>query len=97
LEAVSEIAEKGVVQVLEHTSLAYDIPYAFGPHHCYTKDVSFEANKETIGGEEGEVDRVTFIFPYVLQSKCTTSIFTFNDANFTKVSLSDNAKEPKVV
>jgi hypothetical protein len=36
LEAVAQIAEEGVVEVLEHTALANDIADALGPNNCDT-------------------------------------------------------------
>lgn len=33
LEAVAQVADKGVIHMLEHTALSNDIPHAFGSHN----------------------------------------------------------------
>ena len=34
LETVAEIAEKGVIEVFQHTSFSYHVAHAFTAHHC---------------------------------------------------------------
>lgn len=40
LEAVAQIAQEGVVEVLEHAALADDVAHTFGPYDCYTASAS---------------------------------------------------------
>lgn len=43
LETVSQIAEEGMVEMLEHASLADDVAYTFGPYNCDTASASSSA------------------------------------------------------
>jgi len=40
LEAVAQIAQEGVVEVLEHASLPDDVANALGSYDCYTASAS---------------------------------------------------------
>jgi hypothetical protein len=40
LEAVAQVAQEGVVEMLEHAALPDDVANALGPHDCHTASAS---------------------------------------------------------
>lgn len=40
LKAVPQVADKRVINMLEHAAFSYDIPYAFGPDDCMVPTMS---------------------------------------------------------
>jgi hypothetical protein len=49
LEAVAQIAEEGVVEMLEHAALADDIADALRPYDCYTTSAQVPGRPRTVG------------------------------------------------
>jgi hypothetical protein len=92
LEAVAQIAQEGVVEVLEHASLADDIADAFGSYDCYTASASSCGAVSCCDGAA-----LTFIFPDVLEGKGESGVLALDDAHFAKGALADDAQQAKVV
>jgi hypothetical protein len=94
LEAVPQVAEKRVVEVLEHASLANDIPHALGPYNCDTASAYKDVRSERRWNRK---EPHTFIFPNILESKCEPGILSLDDSHFPKSPLPDDSQQPEVV
>ena len=89
LEAVAQIAQEGVVEVLEHAALADDIADALGPYDCDTASVW--------GRGTGVGPESTFIFAYVLEREGEARVFALDDAHLAKGALADHSQQAEVV
>ena len=90
LETISEVAEEGVVEMLEHAALADDVADTFRPYHCYTASALGDP-------DGGECDERTFILAYVLEGEGEPGVFSLDDADFAKGALADDAQQTEVV
>lgn len=88
LEAVSQVAEEGVVEMLEHSSFANDVANALGPYNCDTASVGW-------WWHEGVTP--TLILPDVLEGKSQAGVLALDDANLAEGSLADDAQQAEVI
>lgn len=95
LKAVPQVADKGVVNMLEHAALSYDISYAFGPDNCVMSTMSATMPGADFAGLW--VGLRTFIFADIFQGKRQIGVFSFDDAYFAKGSSADDSQQSKVV
>ena len=87
LEAVAQIAEKGMVEVFEHPSFTDDVAHALRPYHYAAyqslSDPDFPLSM---------ADLPTFIFAYVFQRKGQASILPLDNSHFAKGTLADHSE-----
>lgn len=87
LKAVPQVADKRVVNMLEHAALSYDISYAFGPDDCVVSTMSATMPDADL---RWLVVR-TFIFADIFQGKRQVRVFSFNYAYFAKGASADDS------
>jgi hypothetical protein len=90
LEAVAQIAEERVVEVLEHAALANYVADTLGAYDCYTTS-AYPAPRPPIACKP------TFVLPYVLERKCEARVLALDDAHLAKGALADYTQQPEVV
>lgn len=103
LETVAEVANEGMVDMLEHAALSNDVPYAFGSDDCggartrsvrpANSNIVSEGVTGAMAGTNWLVSKVlrTFIFAYVLEGEGETSIFPLDDADLAKRTTANDA------
>jgi hypothetical protein len=96
LEAVAQVAEERVVQVLEHAALTDDVADALGPYDCDTALASGPWAWRTLAVAAAH-ERLTFILSYVLERECEARILALHDAHLSEGALADDAQQAEVV
>lgn len=92
-----------MVEMLEHPPLADDIPHALGPYNCYTTSASSPVERLRVDvccqqvAQLRGAGRLTFILPYVLESKGEASVLALDDAHLAEGALADDSQQPEVV
>lgn len=89
LKAIPQVADKRVINMLEHAALAYDISHAFGPDDCMLSTMSATTSMADLAGSRFGLR--TFIFANILQSKRQIGVFSFDNAYFAKGSSADDS------
>lgn len=99
LEAVAEIADEGMVDMLEHAAFADDVPYALGSYNCGKKprQHSDQRRRDWMDAVRRFAARRTFIFPYVFQSKGQAGVLALDDANLSEGASADDTQESEMV
>jgi hypothetical protein len=100
LEAVAQIAEEGVVEMLEHATLANDVADALRPYDCYTTSAQVPGRPRVVTGCQSCPDgasKRTFIFSYVFERECEAGVLSLDNAHFSKGALADDSQQAEVV
>ena len=93
LEAVAQIAQEGVVEVLEHAAFADNVADALGAYDCDTTSAGRGGGKERGFGWGWR----TLIFANVLEGKREARVLALDDADLAKGALADDAQQAEVV
>jgi hypothetical protein len=90
LEAVTQVTEEGVAEVLQHTAFADDISYTLRAYHCYTASVCLCGQRQTFSIFDARAH--TFILADVLERKLVAIVLPLNDAHLAEGALAHNAQ-----
>lgn len=95
LETIPQVADKRVINMLEHAAFSNDISHAFGPDDCMLSTMSATTPVADFAGSRFVMR--TFIFADILQSKRQIGVFSFDNAYFAKGSSADDSQKSKMV
>lgn len=92
LEAVSQVAKKGMVEVLEHPPFSDDISYAFRPDDYQGNEQLMSACIEVFLRQQH-----TFFFPNVFQRERQSGVFLLHDTNLAESTFSNHSQQTKLI
>lgn len=92
LEAVSQVAKEGMVEVLEHPPFTDDISYAFRPDNYPRNEHLMSACIEALDRQPH-----TFFLPNIFQRERQPGVFLLHDANLAERTLANHPQQTKLI